>query len=300
MTWLIHQLAAGNAFLVSGLVLLATLPLLLLIRAWVLRTMVLAVIALSVLMISLSSIPLPHWAYVGWMLLVGTAAVAGLRRKTPRSWTITAIVLAQVVGLLSISWELAWRSWSNPPAVVASRMYVIGDSLSAGMGTENGQTWPRLIAGAHGIELIDLSSAGATTGSIIEHIGETQFADGLVVLEIGGNDMFGRLDPAAFERDLEALVQRVKGAGRQLVMFELPLYPWTGGYGRVQRRVAKTHGITLIPRRVLAQIITTPGNTVEDGLHLSIPGQRFMAELVWRLIGPSFAVRTPSTVPAQP
>jgi lysophospholipase L1-like esterase len=70
-------------------------------------------------------------------------------------------------------------------------------------------------------------------------------------------------------------------------MFELPLYPLNGEYGRIQRRIAQSHNVVLIPRHVLTQIIITPGNTIEDGLHLSVAGQRFMATRIWELIGPA-------------
>ncbi len=67
-------------------------------------------------------------------------------------------------------------------------------------------------------------------------------------------------------------------------MFELPLLPMKNGYGRAQRQVAARHGVTLIPKRCFVELLATPGATV-DGIHLSVAGQRQMAELVWGFAG---------------
>ena len=59
-------------------------------------------------------------------------------------------------------------------------------------------------------------------------------------------------------------------------MIELPLPPFYNRYGMVQRALAKSYGVTLIPKRYLAKIISTPGATV-DGLHLSNTGHALFA-----------------------
>ena len=59
-----------------------------------------------------------------------------------------------------------------------------------------------------------------------------------MLIELGGNDLLGRTDPARFGQNLDALVRLVQGTGRAVVMFELPLPPFTNAYGIEQRRVA--------------------------------------------------------------
>jgi lysophospholipase L1-like esterase len=44
----------------------------------------------------------------------------------------------------------------------------------------------------------------------------------------------------------------------------------------VQRAVAKEHGVTLIPKRFLADVMSAPGATV-DGLHFSNAGHILFA-----------------------
>jgi acyl-CoA thioesterase I len=106
----------------------------------------------------------------------------------------------------------------------------------------------------------------------------------LVLVEIGGNDVLRAYRPNAFERALDALLAKLRGGGRTVVMFELPLPPFHNRYADAQRRMARRHGVLLVPKRVLIGILTSEGATV-DSIHLSRRGHELMAETVWGIIG---------------
>ena len=59
-------------------------------------------------------------------------------------------------------------------------------------------------------------------------------------------------------------------------MVELPLPPFYNRYGMVQRALAKKYSVTLIPKRFMADVMSTPGATV-DGLHFSNVGHILFA-----------------------
>ena len=177
------------------------------------------------------------------------------------------------------------------PAAPARTLYVIGDSLSAGIGTEFAPTWPEVIRSRHHTDVVNLSRDGGTIASALRDLDRhPPLGSGLVLLEIGGNDQFGRTPTAEFEGNLGALLSRVAGPGRAVVMFELPLLPFNNGYGRVQRRLAAEHGVMLIPKRVLIDVVSPAGATT-DGIHLTAEGHREMAEQVWRIIRPALPQR---------
>jgi acyl-CoA thioesterase-1 len=111
--------------------------------------------------------------------------------------------------------------------------------------------------------------------------------DGVVLLEIGGNDLLGSTSDEEFAVGLESLLQTVCRPGLQVVMFELPLPPFRNAYGRIQRRLAGQYGVALIPKRVLADIITQPGATL-DSIHLSPLGHQHLADLVWPALAGAF------------
>jgi acyl-CoA thioesterase-1 len=71
-------------------------------------------------------------------------------------------------------------------------------------------------------------------------------------------------------------------------MLELPLPPFYNEFGRAQRRVARRHGVLLVPRRVMLGVLLHGGSTV-DSIHLSPSGHARMAEAIWGIIRGAYA-----------
>ena len=104
---------------------------------------------------------------------------------------------------------------------------------------------------------------------------------------LSGSDLLGGTSASQFRKDLDTLLELVSARGRQIVMFELPLFPLQHKYGRVQRDLAKKHQVLLIPRRVLMSVLSGNEATL-DQVHLSEAGHREMADRVWKIVGPAF------------
>ena len=129
---------------------------------------------------------------------------------------------------------------------------------------------------------------GATVANALDRAATTELGPGIVLLEIGGNDLLGSTSADAFAENLEKLLQRVQCEGRQIVMFELPLFPFRGEFGRIQRRLARKYGALLVPKRILISVLTGPGATL-DTIHLSSTGHQRMADTVWSIIEPAYS-----------
>jgi acyl-CoA thioesterase-1 len=165
---------------------------------------------------------------------------------------------------------------------------VIGDSISAGLLGPNEATWPKQFRKRYRVDVIDLSREGATARSAIkqaEALNEKfPNVDVVVIVEIGGNDYFESVPPKAFSEDLDGLLTQLERPGRQVVLLELPLPPLYNAYGRVQRMLAKKHGIPLISKREFARVVFAPDATL-DTVHLSKSGHAMFAEMIWRQVG---------------
>lgn len=227
-----------------------------------------------------SGTPQPLWLVL--VVLGGLVAwliVEGMAKRSARALLAVrcgAAALVVVIALCELPWHLSPRI-----AVPRERkLYVVADSISAGLGTAGIVTWPKLLERERGVEVGDLSLAGATADGALSYLEGKALGPGLVVVEIGGNDMIGGRDAEGFAKSLEALLVRLKRESPCVVMLELPVLPGSMGYARAQRMVAARHGVPLIPKRGFAVILTRPGNTI-DGLHLSAQGQREMAEWIW-------------------
>jgi lysophospholipase L1-like esterase len=152
-------------------------------------------------------------------------------------------------------------------------------------------TWPRLLAARTGIDVRNLSFAGANTrlalGKLTTVLGPEDDAEAWVLVSIGGNDMLGRTSAEDFGKDLDRLLAVARGDPAQprcVLMQELPLIPLAWAFGAEQRRQAARHGVVLTPKRLLAGVVLSEVNVV-DGLHLSARGHEQMAELLSAWLG---------------
>src|SRR5690606_2424870 len=162
----------------------------------------------------------------------------------------------------------------------------IGDSVSAGTG-EGEVPWPDVLARTRQVEVVNLAQMGATVASASRQAEALPAEGGIVLLEIGGNDLLGPTSAAQFETGLETLLRRVTRPGRTVLMFELPLPPLRNTFGRIQRRLAARHGVPLIPRHVFMATLTSDAATL-DSVHLTERGHARLAETVWLIIRPAF------------
>lgn len=243
-------------------------------------------VAAGMVLVGLSSTPLPPLVLPAWFVATMTALIAlHFRSTSPRARMIFAAP-AILLCLVAVALEAPHHVTPDPPAGPFNRLYVFGDSITAGVGREDGPRWPTLFQRNTGVEVVDLARSGARVNDMTRVADRAQLGAGLVLIEIGGNDMFRRTSVDAFQSELDELLSRVKGPGRAVAMFELPLVPFHAEMARAQRRVAAKHGIMLIPKHHFASVFAGSDATV-DGLHLSGRGHQRMAQIVERVIGKS-------------
>jgi acyl-CoA thioesterase-1 len=169
------------------------------------------------------------------------------------------------------------------PDLPVRTLCVVGDSVTAGL-DDGEDTWPKQLSRRLSTSVVDASQPGATLKSARQQVELLNQQGGdVLLLEIGGNDLLEGLPIAVFERDMDQLLQACRRSGRSTVMFELPLPPLAMRYVAIQRRLARQHQVTLIPRRRFLQVLTAPQSTV-DGIHLSMKGQTRTADLVQNLL----------------
>jgi len=239
---------------------------------------------LGVILITFSVTPLPVALYA--VLIAATSAWWFFRGRTNiaaiyRGLTLVAAVLAWGVALV---WEAAWHIRPQLGLIQDPVVGVIGDSLSAGISEQGPPTWPQLLAENRQITLWNQARAGATVATARDQAATLPAEVNLLIIEIGGNDLLGSTTAAEFETGLEALLGDVHRPGRTIVMFELPLLPFTHAYGRAQRRLCAKFQVLLIPKRMLSGVLLRDMTTI-DSIHLSEAGHQLLAHEVWSVIG---------------
>ncbi|MEX2285863.1 MAG: GDSL-type esterase/lipase family protein [Planctomycetaceae bacterium] len=285
MNWLIYHIASGSAFFTGIALTISALALALLPQRLANRFSTLLYL-IGVILIAISGTPLPYW-YYGLAALVSLAWLAVADREKRKRLTVRLSVACAIVWLVGVGMELPFHFQAKLEPTSHRTVTIFGDSVTAGYGENEAETWPNLLAKAHAIEIRDHSHMGATAASALRLVRKNEIAPGVIIIEIGGNDLLGSTQTADFARDLDALLGELASPERQLVMFELPLPPFKNEWGQAQRRLAKRHGVHLIPKRVFMRVLTADSATL-DSIHLSQRGQDLMQENVWNVLKPAF------------
>jgi acyl-CoA thioesterase-1 len=282
MNRLLLGLADGTSFFIGLAAVLVAGLLLLWFRAGTRGRILGVVVRIGILCVVISAVPLPLWAYAIW--LVASLMPLLLRRHhqgPAASIAVAVALLATTVGLCVA--EVPYHCLPRVSVTSGETVYVVGDSLSAGMGTED-RCWPAVLGDMTGLKIVNLAQPGARVGSAMAQARRITKDASVVILEIGGNDLLGETDAGTFREQLDALVAALASTNSRMVMFELPLFPFKNAFGRAQRDVAVKYGVILIPKECLTGVLGMKGGTL-DGLHLSQEGHNAMAEAVAGILG---------------
>ena len=227
-----------------------------------------------------SSTPL---SVASWSL-AAVISISWLANRNRKAWIRTIMV---AVWTLLVVGELRWQFIR--PVDLAGRgpifVAVIGDSLTAGLSKTKATNWPKTLEkGSRGSEVHDFAVEGATCRKAFAQAERIPENVDIVIVEIGGNDVLGSTTLSEFERDYDALLRKIRGPGRVIIGFELPLPPFHNQWSNTQREIARKNGVRLIPKWRLMRILADPRNTV-DSIHPTQAGQDAIAELVAEALG---------------
>lgn len=171
-----------------------------------------------------------------------------------------------------------------------------GNSLTAGYGLSPDQSFPSIIQTK--IDSLDLDYkvlngglSGETTAGGVGRIDWVlrQKID-VFILELGGNDMLRGLDVEETEKNLSAIVQRVKAkypdcqiiiAGMQAPTNLGTAYTET--FNGLFQKIAATNNLGLIPF-LLDGVAQIDSLNLPDGIHPNEEGQKIVAENVWKVL----------------
>ena len=284
MNWLVYHIVSGHAFFIGTFLMIVAAFASTQSRSVFRRLSVLTFLVGSIAVV-VSSTAIPYWFYVVAGVIT-LAWVVSLLRKKPRRWaprSMAAVWL--IVALVEVPYHI---TPSLAPTSDRS-MAIIGDSVTAGIGgDETSETWPTILAREQDLHVQDISHVGETAASALKRASSHEITASVVIVEVGGNDILGSTKSAQFEQDLNALFRHLAGPDRQVIMFELPLPPFSHEFGRIQRAAAVKHNVLLIPKRVFLSVIAGSGSTL-DTIHLSQAGHQLMAETVWGIAQSAFA-----------
>lgn len=163
-----------------------------------------------------------------------------------------------------------------PPAAPI-RIAILGDSLAAGYGVKPAEAIPARLQAAlkaegRSVEIFNHGVSGDTTAGGLDRI-DWMLGDkpDIVIVELGGNDALRAIDPATTERNLEAIITKLKDA-KVTVWLTGMLAPrnlgpqYASSFDGIYRKLADKHGVPLYPF-FLEGVAQDPALNQPDGIH---------------------------------
>jgi acyl-CoA thioesterase-1 len=185
--------------------------------------------------------------------------------------------------------------WLGGAAAADSyRIVAFGDSLMAGYRLAPGESFPERLEAAlkargHDVVIVNAAVSGDTTSDGLSRL-DWSVPDGtnLVMLELGANDMLRGMSPQIAEKNLDAMVARLKERGIDVVLMGMRAAPNLGPdyereFNGIYEDLAGRYGLVLYPF-FLDGVAANASLLLDDGMHPNPQGIDRMVEGVLPLI----------------
>ena len=157
-----------------------------------------------------------------------------------------------------------------------------GDSLMAGYGLDAGQSFPEKLEKAlrdkgHDVVIAKAGVSGDTTSGGLARL-DWSIPDGtqLVILELGANDMLRGIGPDITEKNLDAMLARLKERNIPVLLAGMRAAPNLGpdyqaSFDNIYPHLAEKYGVALYPF-FLDGVAADHTYLLEDGMHPNAVG----------------------------
>lgn len=183
---------------------------------------------------------------------------------------------------------------SEPVLSVAEQSYAktivaLGDSLTAGLGVDETESYPallesRLTADGHSVKVINAGISGETSSGTVSRINWviSSLKPDIVILVIGANDGMRGIDPDLLRDNLDKILSVLKGSNIGVILGGMKMLPNLGpayalAFERVYPEMSEKHGIPLIPF-FLEGVAGEPGFNQSDQIHPNPEGYRIIVD----------------------
>ena len=171
-----------------------------------------------------------------------------------------------------------------------------GDSLTAGFGTDLGQSYPdhlqRLLdADGYNYHVINAGISGNTTKDGLDRVQLViDRHPKIVVVEFGGNDGLRGLPIHQSQANLSSILSQLQASGAQVVLAGITLPPSYGPdyikkFDAMYPALAKQYHVRLLPF-ILKDVYGVSGDMQEDATHATAQGNQQVALNVEALLKP--------------
>jgi lysophospholipase L1-like esterase len=191
----------------------------------------------------------------------------------------TLLLALTVVTLGLLLWPrkpVTWPIRNAPPG--AGPIVCFGDSLTRGHGAEPKESYPAVLAGLLGREVLNRGRDGETSESALERLDSDVLAaaPSVVVITLGGNDMMQRLRIEVTVASLRKIFDRILSANAMVVF--LAIHPPFVGDERMHRVKDLCRELGVLYLDSVMNGMWGDRKLMSDNIHPNAAGYRLMAE----------------------
>ena len=201
--------------------------------------------------------------------------------------------------------QLAAPATSATPSHSRSRIAVLGDSLTAGLGVAKAAAYPsllqeRLDAAGLDFEIVNAGVSGDTSAGGLARLDWALDGDvRILIVALGGNDGLRGLPAEELRSNLAHIIEKAQTRGITVILAGMEAPPNYGrdyivSFHKVYPALAAKYRVALVPF-LLQGVAGDQTLNQRDGIHPTAAGARIVADNVWQVLKPIAETRRRST-----
>lgn len=174
------------------------------------------------------------------------------------------------------------------PKAEAGTIVALGDSLTAGLGVEEGDAYParlqrRLQADGYDFRVINAGVSGETTSGTLSRLEWVlTMQPDIVILEIGANDGLRGIDPGVPAQNIREIIRILQERGVIVVFAGMKMVrnlgpDYTTAFNALYPEIAREFDLIFMPF-FLDGVATVRELNIEDGLHPNATGYEMIVD----------------------
>jgi acyl-CoA thioesterase-1 len=187
---------------------------------------------------------------------------------------------------------------ATPPSTGnKAKVICFGDSLSAGFGLAEKESYPyllqqKLIADGYDYEVVNAGVSGDTSTGGLERADWVLGQDNakVVIVELGANDMLRGLAPAKMKDNLDKIITKAQAKGLKVLLCGMLAPPTMGAqyqrdFSTAFPDLASEHHVAYLPF-LLDDIALNKELNQQDGIHPNADGEKIMTDNIYKALKP--------------
>ena len=177
-------------------------------------------------------------------------------------------------------------------------MLILGDSLSAGYGMDQDESWVHLLEirlneSGFSYRILNSSISGDTTQGGLARLPRLmdRYQPEIVIIELGGNDGLRGINPDITRKNMTSMIQLSQKGSAQVLLAGIKLPP---NYGTAYLQLFESMYVdlarefdTLLVPFFMDGVVFQPDLLQADGIHPNEKGQPVLLENVWTVLAPA-------------